>query len=97
MTCVLIRANVCPVQNIDHKRLWLNWQVKYCDDRESLLTSNFKIEELDCLEDRINVQVPLLWLGNLAVKHSWLHTLRNPQHIPEDPWELVRFIEKLKN
>jgi hypothetical protein len=48
------------------------------------------------LKDRTEVQAPLLWLEDLAKKYSWLQILRSPQHIPEDPWELVEFIENLK-
>ena len=78
----------------DYKKVWLSWKLRYCDDRKALISSDFEIEELP----EINyARVPFLWAAGLAEKYSWLYTLRNPSHMPENPWELTKFIKQVEN
>lgn len=82
------------MKKVEQSKLWLNWKVKYCNDRNALISSGFKLKEFDDIK---NVYVPYLWIAGLADKYSWLHTLRSSIHIPEDPLELTGFIESQKS
>lgn len=83
------------VHNHDYEKVWLKWQVQYCKERSCLTSSNFKIEELNQLPKVKEIQIPFIWVNNLEKKYNWLHILRNSQHIPQDPFELVKFIQDL--
>lgn len=77
--------------------LWLEWHVaKDASDDENLLSSNFRLvqEEISPSQD-YKVKVPILALLHLAEKYNWLQVLRGPRHRPEDPYELVHFIQIL--
>lgn len=77
--------------------LWLEWHiVQDSNDSNSLLSSNFNL-----VEEEINpscayqVKVPILALLHLAEKYNWLQVLRGPKHRPQNPYELVDFIQML--
>jgi len=78
-------------------KLWLEWQVVKDDDKD-LLSFDFKLVEKNITDMKAyQVSVPLLALLELAEKYNWLQVLRNPQHRPQDPYELVRFIKMLES
>jgi hypothetical protein len=80
----------------DFSNLWLEWQV--ANGAEELVSFDFNlvVKEPSSL-DAQKVSVPFLALIHLAEKYSWLQVLRGPEHIPQDPYELVRFIKTLEN
>jgi hypothetical protein len=78
----------------DIENLWLEWQVVPAE--QELISFDFNLVTKSSPEP-VKVSVPLKALLHLAEKYSWLQLLRGPEHIPQDPYELVRFIKTLEN
>lgn len=78
----------------DIENLWLEWQVVPAE--QELISFDFNLVTKSAPES-VKVSVPLKALLHLAEKYSWLQVLRGPEHIPQDPYELVRFIKTLEN
>ncbi len=77
--------------------LWLEWHVCSTGDGD-LSSSNFDlVRRVDEGGGYQKVAIPVLALYHLAEQLSWLHVLRNSEHRPQDPYELVRFIQLLEN
>lgn len=77
---------------------WLEWQVVKDPDNEDLISFGFNLVEKKINpSDSYKVSIPFLALYNLAEKYSWLQVLRNPNHRPIDPFELVQFIRILED
>lgn len=75
----------------DFNRIWLNWEIKN-QENKGLFSSNFELT----ITNQGKVQIPLAWLFDLFKQYGILNILRTPNHIPEDPYKLVRFIKKLE-
>jgi hypothetical protein len=80
----------------DFSNLWLEWQVAQAPDELVSFDFDLVVKEPSALGVQ-KVSVPFLALIHLAEKYSWLQVLRGPEHIPQDPYELVRFIKTLEN
>jgi hypothetical protein len=80
----------------DFSNLWLEWQVAQGPDELVSFDFDLVVKEPSPLGVQ-KVSVPFLALIHLAEKYSWLQVLRGPEHIPQDPYELVRFIKTLEN
>lgn len=81
----------------DFVNLWLEWQVvPDATDKENLISLDFKLvtKEVKPTENS-KVSVPIVALYHLAEKYNWLQVLRSPLHRPNDPYELVQFIQML--
>ena len=72
-----------------YNNLAISWDTYKGDDQ--LISNNYSL---------INYQkkshLPLILMKDLQEKVDLLHLLRTPHHVPENPQELVRFIEKIK-
>ena len=79
----------------DFSNLWLEWQVAPSEEELVSFDFNLVVKEPNSL-DAQKVSMPFLALIHLAEKYSWLQVLRGPEHIPQDPYELVRFIKTLE-
>lgn len=77
--------------------LWLEWQVvPDSSDKENLISLDFKLINKEIKATEISkVSVPIVALYHLAEKYNWLQVLRSPLHRPNDPYELVQFIQML--
>ena len=83
----------------DLSNCWLEWHVtKDAHDDRDLVSFDFKIKIKDFKSsDSCKVEIPILALYHLAEKYNWLQVLRNSEHRPQDPYELVRFIKTLES
>jgi len=86
----------CTQPASDFSNLWLEWQVAQGPDELVSFDFDLVVKEPSALGVQ-KVSVPFLALIHLAEKYSWLQVLRGPEHIPQDPYELVRFIKTLEN
>lgn len=77
---------------------WLEWQVVKDPNDQDLISFDFNlVEKKISTTDAYKVSIPFLALNNLAEKYSWLQVLRNPNHRPINPFELVQFIRILED
>lgn len=77
--------------------LWLEWHVaKDTDGSLSSFGFEIKSKPIDSA-DYYQVSVPVLALYHLAEKYNWLQVLRGPRHRPDDPYELLSFIQMLNS
>ncbi len=81
----------------DFVNLWLEWQVAPdSTDKENLISLDFKLVNKEIKPtEHSKVSVPIVALYHLAEKYNWLQVLRSPLHRPNDPYELVQFIQML--
>lgn len=81
----------------DFVNLWLEWQVvSDATDKENLISLDFKLTKKEIKPtENSKVSVPIVALYHLAEKYNWLQVLRSPLHRPNDPYELVQFIQML--
>jgi|GEM_PF-4141963 len=86
----------CTQPASDFSNFWLEWQVAQGPDELVSFDFDLVVKEPSALGVQ-KVSVPFLALIHLAEKYSWLQVLRGPEHIPQDPYELVRFIKTLEN
>lgn len=77
---------------------WLQWAVKPGKDLEkSLVSEDFRIVHQQCKNHGSNISsVPILWLKGFYEESSALHILRNLNHRPYKPSELVEIIRRLE-
>lgn len=73
-------------------KLWLEWQVSSSDDDEAIISFDYSLVEKDLKEIKAHkVSIPIQAIYHLLEKFNWLQLLRNPEHRPLDPYELVQF------
>lgn len=96
---MILKEEVLNTEKVkDLSETWLEWHVaRSKEDEQELVCLNYKLKKIKLEESEIyKVKIPILALYHLAEKYSWLQVLRNPEHKPIEPMELVRFIQTLE-
>jgi hypothetical protein len=91
--------NIDDFKNIPLNELWIEWQVEPHPEYEGCLQCyGFRlILNNEKVSNKGIVSIPLAWINNVSLQLNWLSLLRNQNHIPKDPYELINFIRVLNN